>query len=156
MEIERKFLVNQLPENLEKYPKLTISQSYLAKSPSVRIRKANLQFYFCLKIPVSDRESQEIEFEINEKQYLELSEKVTSKTVSKIRYKLPLPPDISKPSVTLTAELDIYQGSHSGLVTVEVEFPDKTACDSFIPPQWFGEEISHLYSYKNVSLAYNE
>lgn len=39
MEIERKFLIRQLPEHLEQYPCLQIEQGYLCTNPVVRIRK---------------------------------------------------------------------------------------------------------------------
>ena len=37
MEIERKFLIRQLPEHLEQYPCLQIEQGYLCTNPVVRI-----------------------------------------------------------------------------------------------------------------------
>ena len=39
MEIERKFLVKTLPENLENYPCRHLEQGYLCVKPVVRIRK---------------------------------------------------------------------------------------------------------------------
>lgn len=39
MEIERKFLVPALPENLSSYPCHLIEQAYLCTSPVVRIRR---------------------------------------------------------------------------------------------------------------------
>ena len=41
MEIERKFLIKKLPENLTQYPCRTIEQAYLCTEPVVRIRKDN-------------------------------------------------------------------------------------------------------------------
>ena len=39
MEIERKYLVKQLPENLGKYPHFVIEQGYLCTKPTIRIRR---------------------------------------------------------------------------------------------------------------------
>ena len=39
MEIERKFKVIKLPDNIEKYEKIEIEQWYLCIKPTVRIRK---------------------------------------------------------------------------------------------------------------------
>jgi CYTH domain-containing protein len=35
----------------------------------------------------------------------------------------------------------------------EVEFSSIEAAESFIPPEWFREEITHDKSFKNQSLA---
>lgn len=52
-----------------------------------------------------------------------------------------------------TAELDIYHGFLEGLLTVEVEFPSEEAALEFIPPIWFGEDITSDKRFKNKSLA---
>ena len=39
MEIERKFLISKLPENLDDYPFHQIEQGYLCTQPVVRIRR---------------------------------------------------------------------------------------------------------------------
>ena len=39
MEIERKYLVNQLPQNLSSYPCLHLEQAYLCTEPVIRIRR---------------------------------------------------------------------------------------------------------------------
>ena len=38
MEIERKFTLKSLPDNLERYPRLRIEQAYLSTNPVVRVR----------------------------------------------------------------------------------------------------------------------
>ena len=49
MEIERKFLIRQLPEHLEQYPCLSIEQGYLCTDPVVRIRKQNDSYFLTYK-----------------------------------------------------------------------------------------------------------
>jgi hypothetical protein len=49
VEIERKFLVKELPENLESYPQQHISQGYLCTDPVVRIRRSNDDYYLTYK-----------------------------------------------------------------------------------------------------------
>ena len=39
MEIERKFLIDRLPEKLEVYPHKELEQGYLCTDPVVRVRK---------------------------------------------------------------------------------------------------------------------
>ena len=41
MEIERKYLVKQLPENPEQYEKAEMEQGYLSTEPVVRVRAEN-------------------------------------------------------------------------------------------------------------------
>ena len=39
MEIERKYLVAKLPDNLEQFSHIEIEQAYLCTSPTLRIRR---------------------------------------------------------------------------------------------------------------------
>ena len=41
MEIERKFLIEKLPEDLDAYPFQTLEQAYLCTEPVVRIRRSD-------------------------------------------------------------------------------------------------------------------
>jgi CYTH domain-containing protein len=54
---------------------------------------------------------------------------------------------------SLIAEVDTYRAPHEGLVVVEVEFPDLETSRRFIPPAWFGEEITGQPRYSNLVLA---
>ena len=49
MEIERKFLVKELPANLDSYATQRISQGYLSTNPVVRIRRSNDEYYLTYK-----------------------------------------------------------------------------------------------------------
>ena len=49
MEIERKFLVKSLPDNLSEYPLRHIEQAYLCTSPVVRIRHLDEEFILTYK-----------------------------------------------------------------------------------------------------------
>ena len=49
MEIERKYLIKKLPENLESYPCRHIEQGYLCTAPVVRIRKDNDKYELTYK-----------------------------------------------------------------------------------------------------------
>ena len=41
MEIERKFLIKSLPDNLESYSCDTLIQAYISTEPVIRVRKKN-------------------------------------------------------------------------------------------------------------------
>ena len=49
MEIERKYLVHTLPENIEQYPCRHLEQGYLNTSPVVRIRKDDHKYELTYK-----------------------------------------------------------------------------------------------------------
>ena len=49
MEIERKYLVKYLPEDLESYPHSLISQAYISTSPVIRIRRNGERFILTVK-----------------------------------------------------------------------------------------------------------
>ena len=49
MEIERKFLIKELPANLDEYPCLFIEQAYLNTNPVIRIRRQDDEYYLTYK-----------------------------------------------------------------------------------------------------------
>ena len=49
MEIERKYLIHQLPNDLESYPCRIIEQGYLCTEPVIRIRRDNDTFELTYK-----------------------------------------------------------------------------------------------------------
>ena len=49
MEIERKFLVKELPSKLEQYKCKVIEQGYLCNNPTIRIRKSNEDYILTYK-----------------------------------------------------------------------------------------------------------
>ena len=49
MEIERKFLIKELPKNLETYPCRHLEQGYLSTAPVVRVRKDNDKYELTYK-----------------------------------------------------------------------------------------------------------
>lgn len=146
MEIERKFLVNELPD-LSKYPSKKIIQAYISIKPVIRIRQMNDDFFLTIKSQGSiSRE--EYEIPISEDEFHALWPKIEGVPIEKIRYFIPL-------NDHLTAELDVFSGQLSGLITAEVEFPSLDASNTFIPPHWFGEDISLDHRYKNNQLTLN-
>lgn len=153
MEIEKKFQVKILPENLEEFPKKEIEQGYLCVNPVVRIRKSNERFILTYKSrngvekTISDAQmSQEIEVPLTEEAYLHLREKVDNHFITKTRYVIPLP-DGHK------GELDIFHGLLEGLFFIEVEFLSEEDAQNFVPPDWFGANVSEDERYTNSFLS---
>ena len=147
MEIERKFLVRALPEDLETFLCLQIEQAYLCTDPVIRIRQSNDSFRLTVK---SDGllAREEFETDLTAEQYRQLSEKVSGIFIQKTRYLIPCPGDAS-----LTIELDIFHGDLEGLIYAEVEFPSVEAANAFIPPSWFLREVTEDGSYTNAALS---
>ena len=55
-----------------------------------------------------------------------------------------------------TIELDIFSGEYEGLKLAEVEFPSEEAALAFVPPEWFGREVTFTGEYQNSRLALAE
>lgn len=152
MEIERKYLVRELPGDLDSYPHTEIEQGYLCTSPTLRIRRMGDVFILTVKEHIVGSstaiQNREEEFTMLRDSYERLKTKCDGNLVSKTRYRIPL-------AGGLTAELDIFHGAHQGLRIVEVEFPSVEAADTFTPPVWFGEDVSADPRYRNSWLANN-
>ena len=152
MEIERKYLVSELPKNLDSYPHTEIEQGYLCTSPTLRIRRMGDVFILTVKEHLAGTstaiQNREEEFTMPRSSYERLKGKCDGNLVSKTRYRIPL-------ADGLVAELDLFHGVHEGLRLVEVEFPSVEAADAFIPPSWFGEDVSTDPRYRNSYLAFN-
>lgn len=151
MEIERKYLVDSLPENLDAFPHVEIEQGYLCTSPTLRIRRMGDAFILTVKEKVHSLSSaivnREEEFFLSSESYARLRGKCEGIMVEKTRYRIP----VGK----YTAELDIFHGRHEGLLLVEVEFPSVEAANAFTPPAWFGQDVSNDPRYRNSWLAHN-
>jgi CYTH domain-containing protein len=53
----------------------------------------------------------------------------------------------------LWAEIDIFTGRWAGLVMVEVEFANVDQLRSFLPPDWFGRNVTSDPRFTNAGLA---
>ena len=146
-EIERKFLVKELPADLENYLHNEIIQGYLIVTDNyieVRIRKKGDKYFETVKAG-SGLVRKESEKEITKEVFWDHWPLTEGKRVEKVRY------DIEYEDVLI--ELDIYSGDLEGLVVAEVEFASEEESVSFVPPSWFGKEVTHDERYKNKNLA---
>lgn len=145
MEIERKYLVDTIPQNLEQYKSLAIEQAYLCTEPVVRIRRQDDDYYLTYKSKgLMVRE--EYNLPLTREAYLHLKEKADGTVIVKTRYHIPL-------NDRLTAELDIFHPPLAPLTLVEVEFPTEEEAQSFAPPTWFGEDVTFSRKYHNSELS---
>ena len=145
MEIERKYLVDKLPGHIEDYPCRIISQGYLNINPVVRIRRDNEKYELTYKSK-GFMERQEYNLPLTREAYEHLLAKIDGRLIEKKRYMIPL-------EHGLTAELDVFEGDLAPLILVEVEFSSKEDADAFVPPSWFGEDVTFSGEYHNSSLS---
>lgn len=143
MEIERKFLVKQIPNNLYRYIHNKIEQYYICFNPEIRIRKIN-DFYFLTIKSDGDILREEVEIPIDREIYEKLKCISNFGGIIKNRYLIPYE--------KYTCELDIYDNIKE-LVVVEVEFNSLKEASNFIIPEWFGDEVTNKDEFKNKNLA---
>ena len=146
-EIERKFLVAEVPGDLADYPSEPIEQGYVAvEGPvEVRVRRRGDRALLTVKSGAG-RVRVEEELEIDDRRFASLWPLSEGRRVTKRRYRLPA-------GGGLTIELDAYTGDLEGLHTAEVEFDSEAASDDFDPPPWFGREVTDDLRYANRALA---
>lgn len=147
-EIERKFLLKQLPDGLTSYPHEEIEQGYLAvERGGVQVRLRKKGAVRCLTYKRGNKSArEEREVRLSAEQFDALWPATEGRRLTKIRYDVPWK--------ECTIEIDIYTGRHDGVVVAEVEFPDEKNCAEFVPPDWIGEDVTGKSRYSNVVMAH--
>jgi adenylate cyclase len=150
IENERSFLVKRLPD-LSDLRKEAIEQHYLPPSQEgipLRLRCRNKQFELTQKSDVSPGDmsrKREVTIGLNRAAY-EAIRPLAERSLTKTRHIYGLPSG-------LAAEIDVFHGPLEGLVMVEVEFPSEEARARFVPPDWFGRDVSQEEWSFNYFLA---
>lgn len=150
MEIERKFTIKRLPEQLEQYEKKEIEQAYLCSKPTVRIRKSNENYILTYKarfgMKVSEaataRACEEVELPLTKEAYEHLKEKADGRVIAKTRYLIPI-------ENNRKIELDVFHGFLEGLIFAEVEFASEEEAAAYRMPDWFLEDVTFDKRYRN-------
>ena len=130
MEIERKFLIQKMPSDLENYKSRLIEQAYLNVKPVVRVRREDETYYMTYK-GGGMMAREEYNLPLDADSYAHLLQKADGNIITKRRYLIPLAP--------YTIELDVFSGIFEGVIVAEVEFPSIEEAESFSVPDWFGE-----------------
>ena len=145
MEIERKYLIHNIPFDLNNYPHREIEQAYLNVDPVIRIRRKDNDYFLTYKSKgLLARE--EYDLPLNADAYAHLLEKADGNILTKTRYEIPL-------GDHLIIEMDIFHGKFEGLILAEVEFPSLEEANSFSPPEYFGEDVTFSTEYQNSTLS---
>ena len=148
-EIERKFLVANLPD-LSKAKKAVVRQGYLTApddSAELRLRQKNDAYFLTLK-GVGGLVRMEREAEITAEQFDTFWPETEGRRVEKIRY-------TAQMQDGLVFELDVFAGDLAPLCLVEVEFTSQDQAARYVPPDWFGTDVTDDTRYKNKTMAIN-
>lgn len=145
MEIERKFIPTNLPEDLNQFKHHKIEQAYLNTAPVIRIRKQDNEYFLTYK-GGGMMAREEYNLPLNETSYNHLLTKADGNVITKTRFLIPIHDN-------LTAELDIFEGKFAGMLLVEVEFDSIDQANNFVPPNWFGEDVTNDGRYHNSYLS---
>src|SRR3954452_12508390 len=146
MEIERKFLLEAVPEGLP--PGARIEQGYLAIDPQgaeVRVRRKADKTLMTVKTGIGLMRGEE-EWPLERERFDRLWALTDGRRVVKTRHEVPLGQD-------LIAEVDVFEGHLDGLVTAEVEFPDEATARASAAPAWLGRDVTDDPRYGNRVLA---
>ncbi len=147
MEIERKFTVKKLPEDLEQYTCKRIEQAYLCTQPVVRVRRKGEEFWLTCK-GEGFLVREEFELPLEEHAYEHLLSKADGLVIRKDRYHIPCG--------EYTIELDVFDEPHAPLVIAEVEFPSVEQAEMFKVPDWFDQDVTDDPAYSNSNLSKGE
>ncbi len=155
-EIEKKYSIKYLPENVQIQEIRNIEQAYIYKdiNTTIRIRKVNeknsnndkTEYIYTVKTkgdikqnnPVSEK--YEIESNITKEEYDNLIRSKICNKILKTRLVIPI-------QNNLKVEADIYHDYLEELLTAEIEFPNIDDANKFKKPGWLGKELS----YKELS-----
>ena len=158
MEIERKFLINDLKGlNLSeyKYKKMTQDYLYIDKFSVIRVRKIETEnekkFKYTIKTAKSGISVNEIERDITQEDYLELTKQINPNynTIEKTRYIIPYIDN-------LKIELDIFHGIYEGIIFAEIEFESEEKANITKLPDWFGIELSSKITNSDMAFSKSE
>lgn len=151
-EIERKFLVTSLPEeiDLDEMQGEYIEQGYLANGSgrnTVRIRRKGERYFWTVKQRNADNpvKRPEYEVEITEHQYTTMWPTTEGRRIQKTRYEIP--------HGDHTIELDIFKGANEGHMIAEVEFDTVDDAEAYVPPDWFGPDVTADGRYGNANIS---
>jgi adenylate cyclase len=146
-EIERKFKIKEIPNDIVIIGRKNIAQGYLAitgDGSELRIRRMNELAFLTYKKgkgKVRDEFEMDISFDLFEI----LWPKTQGKRIFKERIRTPLGDNI--------IEIDIFKEREDNLIIAEVEFLSEELSNNFVKPIWFGEEVTEDPAYKNQNLA---
>ena len=146
VEIEKKFLIASMPENLESYKCRIIEQGYLCTDPVVRVRRSNDEYYLTYK-GRGLLEREEYNLPLTPEGYEHLIQKADGNIIRKKRYLIPIE------GSDRIVELDVFDPPFAPLVLAEVEFESTEQADAFKMLPWFEKEVTNDKQYQNSNMS---
>ncbi len=153
-EIERRFMLTQLPPDFVLHPSYYTQQAYVwidetsGIEERVRYRltpEGNVSYLRCRK-QGSGLTRIETETPLSVEEFAQgLARHIGDQVIKRVYYELY---DLR------WIELHIFQ-SHRPLMMIEVEFKSEEDAVAFQPPDWFGPEVTNDRRYNNASIALN-
>ena len=153
-EIERKFTIKYLPQNVESVKKITQKHIFKDSVCSVRVRRSvdmftkEAVYTHTIKARTENLEKYsicELERNITEEEYNKSRPFRGSRTIQKYRCVVPIQDG-------LKVEIDVFEGWLKGLIIAEVEFKSSNQAEEFKMPSWFGEPLENK-AFSNRALS---
>ena len=145
IEIERKFLVKEIPFAMAK-KSLKINQGYILneKSKVIRVREKGDDYFLTIKGNNIGISRLEYDFPISKDDAEELiihfcKTTLIEKTRHYVEHK------------GHTWEVDEFHGTNDGLIVAEIELESED--EKFEIPNWIGQEVTQVERYYNMNLA---
>lgn len=147
-EIERKFLISKLPDDLDNYQHDEIEQWYFILEENIeeRIRHRWNKFYHTKKVWHWEIR-EEYEKEITKEEFDSIWPQTEWKRIYKTRYVIPYN--------NHKIELDKYHNKLEWLVVCEIEFNSEKESKNFTFPSRFWKEITEDNRFKNRNLIFS-
>lgn len=147
IERERKFLVERDTVVEGVGEGVALEQGYVALDgdTSVRVRRVGgIEGVLTLKAGTGATRT-EVEWAVDDAQFAALWPLTEGRRLVKTRHHVAVG--------TFDATLDVFGDELEGLRLVEVEFDDEATMAAFVPPPWFGPEVTDDGRYTNAALA---
>lgn len=145
-EIERKFLLDDMPAVADDHEPTVIRQGYLAGDGQVEVRVRARGDDRLLTVKGGHGEVRtEVTVALSSEQFDALWPLTGAHRVCKRRFVVP--------GDGVEYEIDVFDDDLAGLMIVEVEFDSIDASRHFTPPPWCGPEVTDDERYRNAALA---
>jgi len=147
-EIERKYLVTSDSWRSQVDHSRSIKQAYFCNTDkaSLRVRASDDKGFICTKSMTKEIRRHEFEYEIplQDAEFM-IENLCMGSSIIKYRHIVKIGEH--------TWEVDEFLGDNAGLLVAEIELSDEE--ESFIKPDWLGQEVSSEARYMNMSLVLN-
>jgi adenylate cyclase len=151
-EVERKFLVVTPPADDVLGEGVELRQGYLAEEGDVEVRLRITSGAAVLTVKAGGGlRRTEVEAVISPAEAEALWPSTEGRRIAKTRHRVLL--DGPPGAAAVVAEVDRYADALAGLWTVEVEFDSEITASAFVPPDWFGRELTGDKAWSNAALA---